>query len=74
MDSQKIRLIKTLPHPLKSFFKGAGITQIDLEQYTGISQSQISIFLSGQRAVPDDIEALLRQAEADVRELQAKKI
>lgn len=61
-STQKKQLIKTDPHPLKTVFKEAGITQLELEQYTGISQSQISIFLSGRRTIPDSIEELLQRA------------
>jgi DNA-binding transcriptional regulator YiaG len=50
---------RKLPHPLKAFFKDAGVRQVDLAAVLGVSLVTVNQWLSGRRPPPADVEAKL---------------
>jgi DNA-binding transcriptional regulator YiaG len=47
------------PHPLKAFFKDAGVRQVDLATVLGVSLVTVNQWLSGRRPPPADVEEKL---------------
>jgi len=60
------------PHPLKQALREAQVTQLDLEARLGVNQSTISIYLSGRRAMPAEVEAGIREIIGEVLEDREK--
>ena len=61
------------PHPLKSFFRSRGITQATLKTQLKIHQSELSMWLSGVKAMPSDIEARLNKIAKKIEQEEKKR-
>ena len=53
-------------HPLKTFFRARGITQVALCELLRIHQSDLSMWLSGVKAIPLAIERRLKAVAGQI--------